>query len=172
MRAVSGVRGGWLWGVSGVLTAAVLGVPAVVSIGRAGMPHDGGFGVYPRAETTRTFTVSRRVDAVTVDSYGGPVRISAGPVSRVEVTETIAYDSGSGPPEVLASVSGRRLTLADPECGKDHCAVAFTVTVPRGWRSLTVSTGGGPLLIEPAVPGVAPPVSGIFQTGPGAAGKN
>lgn len=143
MRAVAGVRGGWLWAVSGVVTAAAIGVPAIVAIGKAGTPSENVSYAFPRSTITRTFTVPQRVDAVTLASYGGPVRITAGAVSRVQVTEAIAYDKAAGgPPAVIRSVSGGRLTLGDPACGQGDCAVAFTLTVPPRTTSYVSSAGG------------------------------
>ena len=142
MRAVTG---GWVWGVSGVVTAALIAAPAAVLTARAGT-H--GFDAVPRATMTRTFAMPQRVNAVTVDSYGGPVQITAGAVSHVKVTETIAYDKkAGGPAAVTDSVSGRRLTLADPACGPGDCGVTFTVTVPRGTQS-AVSSAGGPVFVS------------------------
>jgi hypothetical protein len=158
MRAVTGtvpggpggsgrrVRGGWVWGVSGVVTAALIAAPAAVFTARAGT-HWSGAGRQAKT-TTRTFTMPQRVNAVTVDSYGGPVQIAARAVSRVKVTETIAYDKkAGGPPAVSDSVSGRRLTLADPACGPDDCVVTFSVTVPQGTQS-AVSSAGGPVFVS------------------------
>jgi hypothetical protein len=143
------VWGGWVWGVSGVVTAALLAAPAAVLTARAGT-HP--FRAVPHATMTRTFTMPQRVNAVTVDSYGGPVQITVGAVSRVKVIETIAYDKKAGGPpavrdSVTDSVSGRRLTLADPACGPGDCTVTFTVTVPRGTRS-AVSSAGGPVSVS------------------------
>lgn len=144
---MSRVRGGWLWGVSGVVTAAAIGGPAIVGIGRAGMPHPTG-GKFPDSTVTKTFTVPQPVDAVTVVSYGSPVRIAAGATSRVTVTVTIGYDKNAGrPPAVIHSVAGGRLTLGDPQCGPGDCVVAFTITVPRGTES-DVSSGGGPVSVS------------------------
>jgi hypothetical protein len=162
MRAVTGtvpggpggsgrrVRGGWVWGVSGVATAALIAAPAAVFTARADT-HWSGAGQHAKT-TTRTFTMPQRVNAVTVDSYGGPVQIAARAVSRVKVTETIAYDKKAGGPPAVTdsvsdSVSGRRLTLADPACGPGDCTVTFTVTVPRGTQS-AVSSAGGPVFVS------------------------
>lgn len=143
MRAVAAVRGGWLWAVSGVVTAAAIGVPAIVAIGKAGTPAQAVSYAFPHSTITRTFTVPQPVDAVTVASYGAPVRITAGAVSRVTVTEAIAYDKAAGgPPAVIRSVSGGRLTLGDPACGQGDCAVAFTLTVPPRTTSHVSSAGG------------------------------
>jgi hypothetical protein len=147
MRAVAGPGRGssarWVWGLSGLVTAAVLGVPLAHLITGVGDPQ----GAWPQNVVTRTVTVPQPVTSLVVDSYGGQVRVAAGPVSRVQVTETIMYDSGNTPPAVMQSVSGGRLVLNDPACGNSGCTVDFSVTVPPG-VTVTVSTGGGPATVS------------------------
>jgi hypothetical protein len=139
------VRGGWLWGVSGVVTAALIAVPAVVLFGRAGMTGGGAvFGVGTPAATHRTFTVPQPVRALTVDSYGAVVRITAGAVSRVRVTETTP---GPGAPQVTDSVSGGHLTLTNSACPDSGCAANFTITVPADVTA-DVSSQGGPVVVS------------------------
>ena len=98
MRAVArpgpGSRRGsgrWVWGLSGLVTAAVLGVPLAHLITGVGDPQN----AYARPQhvVTRTETVPQPVTSLVVDSYGGQVQVASGPVSRVQVTETIMYDS-------------------------------------------------------------------------------
>ena len=140
------MRGGWLWVVSGVVTAALIAVPAVLLFGRAGMTGGGAvFGVASGpAATHRTFTVPQPVRALTVDSYGAVVRITAGAVSRVRVTETI---KGPGAPQVTDSVSGGRVTLTNSACVNSGCAAIFTITVPAGVTA-DVSSQGGPVVVS------------------------
>lgn len=142
------VRGGWLWGVSGVVTAALITVPVALLFGRAGMTGDGAvLGVAPgRAATHRTFTVPQPVRALTVDSHGAVVRITAGAVSRVRVSETIPAGE-PGTPQVTDSVSGGRLTLANPACASSGCAANFTITVPAGVTA-DVSSQAGPVIVS------------------------
>jgi len=142
------VRGGWLWGVSGVITAALIAVPAAVLFGRAGMTGSGVvFGIGPGpAATHRTFIVPQPVRALTVDSYGSVVRIMAGAVSRVRVTETIPAKA-PGTPQVTDSVSGGRLTLSNSACVNSGCAANFTITVPADVTA-DVSSQGGPVLVS------------------------
>lgn len=152
MRAVAGGapgrEGRWIWAASGVITAVVIAIPVMLALARAGMTG-GPVHAYPGAQTSRVFTVPDAVTAVTVDSFGGPVRITAGPVSRVEVTERISYDGSGGPPAVRNSVSRGRLILADPACGGgSDCSVAFTLTVPPGVSALRADTRGGPLTAQ------------------------
>ena len=135
MRAVArpgpGRRGSarWVWGLSGLVTAAVLGVPLAHLITGVGDPQN----AYARPQhvVTRTETVPQPVTSLVVESYGGQVQVAAGPVSRVQVTETIMYDSGNTPPAVMQSVSGGRLVL-QPACANSDCTVDFSVTVPPG----------------------------------------
>ena len=149
MRAVAG-PGRWVWVLSGLVTAAVLAGPGARLI-------DLGYGAAnasaePQAVTTRTLTVPQPVTSLTVQSNGGQVQVAAGPVSRVQVTETIMYDRpGDGPPPTVApSVSGGRLSLSDQACASSGCGVDFSLTVPFG-VTVSVATQGGPV----AVSGVA-----------------
>ena len=142
MRAVArpgpGGSGRWVWGLSGLVTAAVLGVPLAHLITGVGDSQ----GAWPQHVVTRTETVPQPVTSLVVDSYGGQVQVAAGQVSRVQVTETVMYDSGNTPPAVMQPVSGGRLVLSDPVCGNSDCTVDLSVTVPPG-VTVTVSTGGG-----------------------------
>ena len=96
---------------------------------------------------TRTETVPQPVTSLVVRSYGGQVQVAAGPVSRVQVTETIMYDSGNTPPAVVQSVSGGRLVLSDPACENSGCTVDFSVTVPPG-VTVGAATQGGPVTVS------------------------
>jgi len=143
MRPVAAPRR-WIWGLSGLVTIAALAIPGVRLITHAGVP--------PATQTTvtRTVTVPQPVTSVDAQSYrgpgqsyGGPVQITTGPVRRVRVTETITYSrGGAGPPSVTQSVSGGRLTLADPVCQVSRCSVGFTVIVPAGVTAAVASQGG------------------------------
>jgi len=136
--------GRWLWAVSGLVTAAALAVPLTRVIAEPGIALHAQ--PSPTVTVTRTATVPEPVTSLSVQSYGGQVRVMAGPVSRVQVTETITYDRQQGsPPAVMESVSGGRLSLADPACDGSDCGVDFTVTVPPGLTA-TVATQGGPIV--------------------------
>jgi hypothetical protein len=153
MRAVAGPgRGGshrWVWALSGLVTAAVLVVPAarLITLGDG----VGNASAEPQAVTTRTVTVPQPVTSLTVQSNGGQVQVTAGQVSRVQVTETIMYDPRAGGSAAVApSVSGGRLSLSDSACADLNCSVNFSLTVPFG-VTVSVATQGGPA----AVSGVA-----------------
>lgn len=184
MRAVA-APGRWIWGVSGLATIAALAIPGARLITSAGVP---GGGPPPQDTVVRTVTVPQPVTRLDVQSYGAPVQVTAGPVSRVQVTETIWYDPQNGLPAVTRSVSGGLLTLADPVCNVSDCSVGFTVTVPRG-VAVAAATGGGPLAVSGAaranldsgggpmrVTGISGPLTAATEGGPlvvsGAAGAN
>ena len=111
MRAVA-VPGRWVWGLSGLVTAAVLVVPGVRLLTAAGATWHG----QPPPDTmVRALTVDQTVTSLDVQSNGGSVRVATGPVRHVQVTEALSYDrQDGGPPGVVQSVSRGRLTLADP----------------------------------------------------------
>jgi len=173
MRAVA-THGRWIWGLSGLVTTAVLVVPGIRLITSAGQPEQ----AQPQATATRTVTVPQPVTSVTVQSYGGPVQVTAGPVRHVQITEVIMYDSqaggsntvvnavpsgslsaqpagpksasggpASGPPAVAQSVSGGRLSLAALACASSDCSVSFALTVPSD-VTVTVTTQGGPVSVS------------------------
>jgi len=134
----------WAWGLSGLAAAAALAIPGTYLITMAGVP---GQFARPAVVTIRTVTVAQPVTSLTVGDFGGQVRVTAGPVSRIQITERLSYDQGTDPPAVDQSVAGGRLTLRDPACGNSDCDVDFTVTVPSS-VSVTVSTQGGPAVVS------------------------
>jgi len=148
MRAVT-IRGRWVWGLSGLVTAVVLAVPGtrlITADGGAWSVH----GLSTPDAVVRTVTVPQPVTSLDLQSYGAPARVESGPVSRVHVTEFIDYNKqNGGPPAVVESVSGGRLTLADPVCNTADCAVSFAVTVPSG-VNVTMATGGGSAAVSGA----------------------
>jgi hypothetical protein len=143
MHAVT-VQGRWAWGVSGLLAAAALAIPGTRLITSERSPWNT---AEPTSVTVRTVAVPQRVTSLLVQSYGGRVRVMAGQVSHVQVTERIVYEPKAGPPAVAESVSGGRLSLGDPACAQADCAVDFSVTVPSA-VSVTVGTQGGPAVIS------------------------
>jgi hypothetical protein len=166
MRAVA-TPGRWVWGLSGLVTAAALVIPGTRLIASAGIPWHT---QQPQDIVIRTVTVPQPVTSLTVQSYGAPVQVTAGPVSRVQVTETLMYTAGasgpqsakprsakpqsgpavvsqSGPPVVSQSVSDGHLSLADPACTLSACAVGFALTVPAG-VTVTAVSDGGPVAIS------------------------
>jgi hypothetical protein len=143
MRAVA-VRGRWIWGLSGLVTTAALIVSGTYLITSAGQAQH----AHSVHTATRTVTVLQPVTSLTVQSYGDPVQVTAGPVRRVEVTETLNYDpQEGGPPAVAQSVSGGHLSLGDPACANSDCDVSFAVTVPSDVTA-TVTTEGGPVTVS------------------------
>ena len=144
MRAVA-APGRWVWGLSGLVTMALLAVPGARLITT---PGDPGPDPGPMAAVTRHVTVPQPVTSLTVQSSAGWVQVAAGPVSRVHVTETISYaDQAGGPPAVTQSVSGGRLSLGDPACVTSDCLVGFAVTVPSD-VAVTVATSGDPVTVS------------------------
>jgi len=93
MRQVT-ASGRWIWGLSGLVTAVALAILGARLITMTGGPSN--VQVEPQAIMIRTLTVPQPVTSLTVQSYGGQVQVTAGPVSRVRVTETIMYDSPGG----------------------------------------------------------------------------
>ena len=173
MPAVA-ARGRWIWGLSGLVTIAVLAVPGIRHVTSAGQAES----AQPQSTATQTVTVSQPVTSLTVQSYGGPVQVTAGPVRHVEITETIMYDpqagdapavasavptgplsaspagapstsgsSLSGPPAVVQSVSGGHLSLAAPACAVSDCSVGFSVITPSD-VTVTVTTEGGQVTVS------------------------
>jgi hypothetical protein len=162
------VRGRWFWGLSGIVTLALLGIPVGYLIVRAGIPE---VAAMPQsAVPTRTITVLQPVTSLDLESYGAPIVVTAGPVHHVQVTEAITFSGpvssgpGGGPPAVTQSVSRGRLTLNAPECNYYNCSVGFTVTVPAdvavtaqsdngsinvsGVAAANLDSGGGPVRVS------------------------
>jgi hypothetical protein len=133
----------WAWGLSGLVAAAALAIPGARLIALAGVSGSGDPFAHPQRVTIRTVPVPQPVTGLTVLDYGGQVRVTTGPVRRVQVTETIRYDPAAGVPAVTESVAGGRLNLSDPACQNTDCDVDLTVTVPSG-LTVTVDTQGGP----------------------------
>jgi hypothetical protein len=129
------------------VAAAVITVPGIRLITGAGGPW--AQNVQPAPDTVvRTVTIPQPVTSLSLETYDGPARVSAGHVSHVEVTETISYNKQDGGPRaVVQSVSGGRLSLADPVCNSSDCSVSFAVTVPSGVR-VTVTTDGAPAAVS------------------------
>ncbi|HEX6523357.1 MAG TPA: hypothetical protein VF070_25655 [Streptosporangiaceae bacterium] len=149
MQAVT-ARGRWVWGVSGLATVVALAVPTVqvVTSGGQSWPTSVSAHPFPAATLTRTMTVPQLVTSVTVDTSGTPVRVVAGQVNRIEITETFWYDKQAGePPAVTPSVSGGSLTLTDSACSGDGCGVGFSLIVPPGVAA-SVTTEGGDVVVS------------------------
>jgi hypothetical protein len=147
----------------GLATAAVLAVPGARLLSHPGLTYRN---MTPPHTITRTVSVTEPITSLNVQSQAGAVLVHSGSGHTVQVTEYISYDkSAAPPPAVPGSVSGGRLTLADPACadGAD-CGVAFVVTVPAtvsatvtsngaavsisGLAGANVDSGGGPVTLE------------------------
>jgi hypothetical protein len=144
MQSVT-ARGRWVWGISGLVTIMALTVPTVqlVTSGGQSWPVTASAHPFPAGTLTRTMTVPQRVTSVTVNTSGTPVRVMAGQVSRVEITETFWYSKQAGqPPAVTPRVSGDSLTLNDSACSANQCGVGFTLVAPAGVAASVASEGG------------------------------
>jgi len=136
-------RGRWIWAVSGVIMIGLMIAPVVVLLGRPRAVQ-----ALPMSVTTRAFTISQSIKSLSIQSYGGNVRVTGGG-HGVEVTEQIGYDpqQQSAPP-VIDSVSHGQLSVAVPSCAITACT--DWITVPSGVFVTIVSEGG-----NVAVSGVA-----------------
>ena len=101
MRAV-GTPGRWIWRLSGLITTAALVVLVFALITSAGQADN----AQPQSIATQTVTVPQPVTSLTVQSYGAPVEVTAGPVRHVRITETFMYDSQAGPVTASAVPAG------------------------------------------------------------------
>jgi hypothetical protein len=150
MRPVARV-GRWAWVLCGLATAAALtvaGTRIIVSAGVRQVPARTFTRHAPRQMLarimTRTVTVRQPVTSLNVQDYApGLIQVKTAAVTHVQVSEMIIWSAS--PPAVLQSVSGGRLSLADPACANDSCSVSFVVKVPSG---VTVTAVGGPLFIS------------------------
>jgi hypothetical protein len=135
-------RGRWVWTLTGLATVGFLAWPVVVLISSAGNGGQGEF-VTATPTMTRTVIVTQPVTSLSVDSYGAPIQVTAGPVHQVTVREAISYVGPGQAPTVTAAVSDRRLTLDAAACATAGCSVGFTVTVPPGVAVTAESEDGG-----------------------------
>jgi hypothetical protein len=135
-------RGRWIWTLAGLATVGLLAWPVVVLISGAGNGGQGEF-VTATPTMTRTVTVTQPVTSLSVESYGAPIQITAGPVHQVTVREAISYGGPGQAPTVTAAVSDRRLTLDAPACASSGCSVGFTVIVPPAVEVTAESDNGG-----------------------------
>jgi hypothetical protein len=142
MHAVD-ARGRWIWRLSGLVTMAAIVVPGIRLI-TSGEQNEN---AQPQSTVIRTVTVTQPVTSLTVQSYGAPVGVTAGPVSRVQITETIMYDSQAGGSEVAHPVpqSASASPLSAPPAGAEPASggplgdvPAVAQSVSGGRLSLTV----------------------------------
>jgi hypothetical protein len=144
VRTVVGL-GRWAWGLAGLATVLAFTFGGVVIVTRAwSTPQPP-----PQVTVTQTVTLVKPVTSLTVQSYGGAIQITSGPVGRVQVSDTLTYGPlAGGQPAVTESLSRGHLTLADPACSQDgDCFVSFAVTVPPG-VAVTAITDGGSLTVS------------------------
>ena len=147
MHAVT-TSGRWIWGLSGLATTAALVVTGTFLLTSAGRADN----AQPQSVATRTVTLPQPVTSLTVQSYGAPVEIKAGPVRRVQITETMAYDAQGGPSSVSAQPEkgGPSSVSAQPEKGGPS---SVSVQPAQGGpSSVSVQPAqGGPISGQPAV---------------------
>jgi hypothetical protein len=143
VRTVAG-PGRWVWGLAGLITEAALAFFGLVLVASAGPKPE----PPPMVTVTQTVTIVKPVTNLTVQSYGGSIRITSGPGGPVQVSETLTYGPPpGGRPAVTESLSRGHLILAGPACSQDgECTVSFAVTVPPG-VAVTAMTEGGPLTV-------------------------
>jgi hypothetical protein len=145
VRTVAG-PGRWVWGLAGLATVLALTFGGVVIVTQAWSTSQ----PPPQVTVTQTVTLVRPVTSLTVQSYGGAIRITSGPADRVQVSDTLTYGPlAGGQPAVTESLSrGHLIILADPACSQDgDCMVSFAVTVPAG-VAVTAITDGGSLTVS------------------------
>jgi hypothetical protein len=135
MRAVA-TPGRWIWRLSGLITTAALVVLVIALITSAGQAQN----AQPQSTAIRTVTVPQPVTSLTVQSYGAPVEVTAGPVRHVQITETFTYDSQAGPVTASAVPAG-----AQPAPGA--VTASAVPAVPAGAQPAS----SGPLSGAPAV---------------------
>jgi hypothetical protein len=121
-----------------VAVLLLLGVPITAVIGKAGTTTPGHW-MQPRVHV---ITITKPVTSIDVQSYGSDIRVIGGGTSRVQVAETVSYDTGGPEPTVTDEVSGGRLTLAAPDCAEQDCSVGFTLRVPATVSVTAVASGG------------------------------
>jgi hypothetical protein len=107
--------GRWIWGLTGLIAVIGLAVPGTRLIVNAGDPGNYSNGQALQATTTKTVTITQPVTSLSVESYGAPIQVTARPVHRVMVTETISYGKGAD----SAPKGGRGpLPDSDPKGGR------------------------------------------------------
>ena len=94
MRTVT-AHGRWIWGLSGLATAAVLAVPGARLLTHPGADAQH---VTPANTATRTISLAQPITSLDVQSQDGSVRVQAGPGRGVHIIELISYDKSVSPP--------------------------------------------------------------------------
>jgi hypothetical protein len=141
MRAVT-AYGRWLWGVSGLVTAAALFYPGARFFMRAADSPTGQ--AIPMSSFMKTMFVGQPVTSVSVSTCGAPAEVESGPVRQVEVTEQVTYVGPRAQAQLVwPVVSGGQLVLSDSNCSLGD----ITVVVPQGMDT-SVSSQGGPIKVS------------------------
>ncbi|HEY3881436.1 MAG TPA: hypothetical protein VGM12_22820 [Trebonia sp.] len=159
-------RGRWIWRLSGALTVSALGV--LTAIGTFAVLHSpSGQPVSMSAVPTRMFTVAGPVTALSVQSYGAPIKVTTVPGNGpAQVAEAVTFNSFDGsPPAVTHGVSHGLLTLSAPACATFDCSVAFAVTVPAGVTVNAVADGGQVTLVGTGAATVDSGGGSVFASG-------
>jgi hypothetical protein len=151
MRTVA-TPGRWIWGLSGLITLAALIVPGIALITSAGQAES----AQPQSTAIRTVTVTQPVTSLTVQSYGAPVDVTAGPVGYVRITETLMYDSQAGSVTVSAVPTPASASPAGAQPSPAGASASPAGAQPPSGRAQPASAGaqpapGGPLSGAPAV---------------------
>ena len=139
MRAVA-TPGRWIWRVSGLITTAALVLAGSRLITTAGQAEH----AQPQATVIRTVTVPQPVTSLTVQSYGASVQVTGAPVRRVQITETLMYDSQAGN---LSAVPQPASAVPQPASAVPQPASAGPLSAPPS----APSAPGGALSGAPAV---------------------
>ena len=150
MRAVA-TPGRWIWGLSGLVTTAALVISGTLLITSAGRPEN----AQPQSIVTRTVTVPQPVTSLTVQSYGAPVEVTAGPVRHVRITETFMYDSQAGsvsavPVSAQPAAGG---PLSASPAGAQPAAGGPLSASPAGAQPASDGSLSGPPTVEQSVSG-------------------
>lgn len=107
-------------------------------------------GVSNQGTDTRSFTVSDKVTALSIEAPGGDIEVIGDSGGTVRVTETITYAGDK--PKTGREVSGGKLSLsAGSDCGPiedSDCDVTYHVKVPRTLVSVRLVELGGSITVK------------------------
>ncbi|MBB5940089.1 DUF4097 family beta strand repeat-containing protein [Streptomyces zagrosensis] len=99
---------------------------------------------------TRSFTVSDKVTALSIEASGGDMEVTGDSGTTVRVTETITYTGDR--PKTGRQVSDGRLSLsAGPDCGPiddSDCDMTYQVKVPSTLLSVRLVERGGSIKLK------------------------
>jgi hypothetical protein len=127
-----------IWGASGVATALALAIPGARVLTKANVND-----APPPISAAPVATLPAATAGLIVDSCGASVRVVAQPVHQIKVTEAGNYPPDQGiTPSVTWSLSGKQVTVGDPQCDTLFNVNIDIVTVPEG-TPVTVDSQGG-----------------------------